>query len=145
MSDEDALLMWQAVLEFLAKLENALPTTWPPELPPLGTPGFWWEAARLEMTTRDSVSAALRLPGAGAALRAISPLGGWMVRRRIEWAAQIVQDRIEERAPTGPTPEETLEWLLIESWESDGCLAFWSNAERDGKPPRGLGTDEDAR
>jgi hypothetical protein len=29
---------------------------------------------------------------------------------------------------------EVLEWLLIRSWESDGCVALWNHAERGGMP-----------
>jgi hypothetical protein len=27
-----------------------------------------------------------------------------------------------------------LEWALVKTWETDGCIGLWNHAERGGKP-----------
>lgn len=126
--------IWLDVLAWLKAMEVRLPTVYPTELPPESSDGFWFHVAQIEMSTRDTLSAKVQALVAGAEFPAMSDLEVWLYRRRVEWAAQLAlasaQRKIEPEAPLG----DLLEWLLIDSWESDGCIGLWNHAERGGTP-----------
>jgi hypothetical protein len=73
----------------------------------------------------------------------MTPGEAWLYRMRARWAAQLILSKVHSGQPDPPVDlAEVLRWALIRSWETDGCLAFWSHAERDGAPhpdnPEGL-------
>jgi hypothetical protein len=127
---------WQPVLDWLAALEDVLPAQPLLELPPETDPDFWSRAAKLEMATRDNVDAILdglitrrALPASPTALEC------WFCRKRGEWAAQLVLAFVQQNQTTDEPLTTVLRRLLIDSWRTDGCLAFWNHAiERGGKP-----------
>ncbi len=63
----------------------------------------------------------------------MTPLEAWLYRRRVEWAAQVILVKAKERVEPDASVAEVLDWLLIGSWESDGCIGLWNHAERGGK------------
>lgn len=128
--------VWEDFGAGLELLMSRLPTTWPEELPPESSPDFWFTACRHEMSTRDSVSALVRaLTADGYPIHPVSPLEGWMLRRRIEWAFQWGMEALERGlAPVEPA-QEVLRFALVTTWERSGCIAMWNHAERGGKPP----------
>lgn len=64
----------------------------------------------------------------------LTPLEAWLYRRRVEWAAQVALFKAKERVEPDAPLSVVLDWLLIGSWESDGCIGLWNHAERGGKP-----------
>lgn len=126
--------IWLDVVVWLKAMDARLPATFPTELPAESSPGFWFRAAQLEMTTRDRLSAKLQLLVAGSVPAAMTPLEAWLARRRFEWAAQLTLVKVQQGIePADPLPV-VLSWLLVDSWASDGCLALWNHAERGGQP-----------
>jgi hypothetical protein len=125
---------WSSIMDWLVGTTKQLPQVWPPELPPEETKDFWFTASRFEMQTRKEISARMRLMFHGQEMGDLLPLECWFFRRRIEWAAQIALAAVQKCVPPEGTAEETLEHLLIESWEKDGCISMWNHAERDGRP-----------
>lgn len=126
---------WLAVMTELRRIESHLPKDWPAELPLEQTEDFWWHAQRAELQTRESVDGLIRSLSDGEAPSAISPLLGWMIRRRIEWAAQLAK----AYAKVMPHPQEKvrslLDLVLIQTWQSDGQHAFHKHSSRDGSTP----------
>ena len=120
-------------MAFLKKEEARLPAVWPPELPPEKTPDFWFIACKFEMSTRDTVSAKLRSLACGAEAPSTTPLEAWFFRRRFEWAAQVSLSKVMKKEEPQATLSDVLNFLLVESWQSDGCQALWKHAERDGR------------
>jgi hypothetical protein len=114
-------------------MDSRLPSAWPPELPLESAQDFWFHVAQIEMTMRNIVSAKTRLLIAADDV-AMTALEAWLYRRRVEWAAQIVLTRVKLRVEPHVPLSEVLDWLLIGSWESDGCIGLWNHAERGGKP-----------
>ena len=114
-------------------MDSRLPSDYPSELPALNSPGFWFAAAKLEMPMRDTVSAKVRLLVKGGELPAMTPLEAWLYRRRVEWAGQLCLAGATKGEPDLYL-HQALDWLLVESWEREGCIAFWNHAERGGKP-----------
>jgi hypothetical protein len=88
------------------------------------------------MSTRDNVSALIRTLVDGWALPPMTPLDCWMLRRRLEWASQLIQAKLEEGIAPPPTVsvQQVLDWALIRTWDSDGCIAMWMHGERKGSP-----------
>jgi hypothetical protein len=86
------------------------------------------------MSTRDVLSAKVRSLVNGEGLCAMTPLEAWLYRRRVEWAAQVAFVKAKERVEPDVSLAELLDWLLIGTWESDGCIGLWNHAERGGKP-----------
>jgi hypothetical protein len=134
--------IWLEMLDSLESISSQLATEFPCDLPPENSTDFWFRACELEMSTRDSVSVKLRSLLEGPEPIATTPLESWFFRRRIEWATQLALAKVKEGAePDVPLPD-LLHWALISTWETDGCLALWNHAERDGKPhpdnPEGL-------
>lgn len=115
-------------------MDSRLPSRYPSELPPLNSPGFWFAVAKVEIATRDTLSSKVRLLVKGEQFPSMSPLEAWLYRRRVEWAAQVVLARVKSQVQTQTPLPEVLDWLLIRSWESDGCIGLWNHAERGGKP-----------
>lgn len=142
MDDTESGSVWVDALSWLRLLEKTLSSRWPEELPHEQGPDFWFRAAQLEMSTRDRLSGSIRLILSGGDMPSLSPLEEWMLRRRFEWAGQLVLLKAEQGVVPPIGLAEVLEWLLVRSWESDGCIAMWNHAERGGKPdprnPEGL-------
>jgi len=116
-----------------------LPHEWPPELPleeQSQTEAFWLEACRHEMSTRQMLSAKIRTLLEGLERPSISPLESWLLWRRFEWAGQVIIAKASQHvSPPDTVPlSEVLEWALIQTWETDGCIGMWRHAERGGVP-----------
>ena len=130
-----ALEFWNSFFGWLKAVEIRLTATWPPELPPESSPGFWQAAARAEFQTRGALSAKVQALVVGAEFPAMTPLEAWLYRRRVDFAVQFVRAKmISGVFPTDPL-NEVLLWSLLTLWETDGCIAFWNHCERGGKPP----------
>ena len=117
-------------------LEGMLSQRYPGELPSESEPGYWWDVVRHEQATRDAVSGWLRqLLRDREEPRPLSDLESCFVRRRIEWAVQLICGYSKR----GMEPElhgtDLLQFLLVDTWESDGHEGLWNQAERDGRPP----------
>jgi hypothetical protein len=121
-------------MSWLRASEVHLPTEWPPELPPEETPAFWFTACKFEMSTRGALSGKVRLMIAGAEFAPLTPLEGWLLRRRFEWAGQVALSKVLDRVEPRANLIEVLEWALIGTWNTDGCIGMWKHAERGGKP-----------
>lgn len=126
--------IWKDFMAWLKSAESILPQVWPPELPPESTPDFWFLACKHEMSMRDSVSAKVRQLVAGQELPSMTLLESWLFRRRIEWASQVALAKVMEGVEPAATLPEVLEWALVKTWASDGCISMWKHAERGGKP-----------
>lgn len=131
--------LWVDVMDWMQAMERRIPKAWPEELPPehqSKTTAFWESACRHEMTTRQSLSAKLRLLANGGGPAAMSPLEWWLVRRRMEWASQaILAQATSGKAPPQGTPlAVVVNWAMVDSWESDGCIGMWHHFERGGLP-----------
>lgn len=125
--------IWPDFMAWLVRAEKDLPQVWPPELPSETTPDFWFTVCRFEMSTRDIVSEKLRLLLSG---RAVDPtlLEVWFFRRRFEWAGQVALAKAKEGVEPPVPLAEVLEWALVKTWQTDGCISLWKHAERGGKP-----------
>ncbi|MBX3747311.1 MAG: hypothetical protein KF833_18535 [Verrucomicrobiae bacterium] len=64
----------------------------------------------------------------------MNPIETWCFRKRLEWAAQLALAKVLEDVEPEASLTEVLVWCLVDSWHTDGCVAFWNNAERGGKP-----------
>lgn len=123
-------------IDWLLKMDRRLPAIWPEELPPEDSPGFWTLAMQAEMRHRATVSkkTALLIAGGGEP-PPMTDLECWLYRRRGEWAGQVLLVKAEQGVPIPVPLRELLEWALIRSYDSDGCIAFWNHAiERGGVP-----------
>src|SRR6266511_2968871 len=122
--------VWLAVLDWMKAMDSRLPAIFPPELPPESSQDFWFPVAQIEMSTRDTLTAKVRTLVSGEGLPAMTPIEAWLYRRRVEWAAQVALVKAQQRVePDVPLPE-VLDWLLIGSWDTDGCIGLWNHAER---------------
>lgn len=134
--------IWLDVFDWMKGVDAQLPAAWPCDLPEESTSDFWFRVAQLEMSTRDAVSAKIRSLVASAKLPTLTPLESWLYRRRVEWAAQVALVKAQQGVEPNVPLAEVLNWLLIDSWESDGCIGLWNHAERGGRPhpnnPQGL-------
>ena len=115
-------------------MESRLPAIFPPELPPEASADFWFHVVQIEMEHRNTVSAKVRLLVSNDELPAMTVLEIWLYRRRVEWAAQVALVKAKERIEPSVPLSDVLVWLLIDSWESDGCIGLWNHAERGGRP-----------
>ena len=86
------------------------------------------------MSTRGQLSDKVRALVNGEVQAPMSPLDSWLYRRRVEWAAQLAFAKAHEGVEPHASLADVLNWLLVHSWESDGCVALWNHAERGGKP-----------
>ena len=136
--------LWLTAMDWLKAIDRKLPSVWPSEFPPESAPGFWTQAAQLEMKHRQTVSVqTAEMIRSGRKPDSITPLQLWFYRRRVEWAAQLFLAKAEEGVEPDAQLPEVLTWALITSWDSDGCIGFWNHAvERGGQPhpmnPNGL-------
>jgi hypothetical protein len=131
--------IWSGAFEWMQAQAVLLPRDWPPELPPesqSATEEFWREACRHEMPTRHTLSGKIRTLLDGSARPAISPLESWLLWRRFEWAGQMILAKAAQNIapPDSVTLPEVLEWALVQTWETDGCIALWHHLERGGVP-----------
>jgi hypothetical protein len=125
--------IWQDVIDWLQSKDSQLPAIFPSELPSETSPDFWFVVAKLEMSTRDMLSAKIRLLVTNKEPPNMTILEAWLYRRRVEWAGQLVLAGVQKGEPQMSLPQ-LLEWLLISSWETDGCIGLWNHAERGGTP-----------
>ena len=134
--------IWLDAVDWLKRVDPQLPALFPSALPPETAPDFWFRLAETEMKTRDVVSAKVRAVIDGKTPSSLTSLEAFIYRRRVEWAAQLALAKAQEGIEPNAPLTEVLIWLLVASWESDGCIALWNHAERGGKPhpknPRGL-------
>ena len=126
--------IWPEVISWMQACETALPAIWPPELPPEQMPDFWFVACRHEMATRKEISAQLRTMIETGDSGTVTPLQGWLIRRRFEWAGQVALAAVSRKIEPVEGLAETLYEVLAMSWEKDGCIGMWNHAERGGKP-----------
>ena len=126
--------IWQDVIAWLKKADAALPLAWPPELPSEKEPNFWFTACKLEMATRNTITTKLRALIAGSESVPMSPLEAWLSRRRFEWAGQVALAQVMEGNEPQSSLPVVLEWVLVNTWQSDGCIGMWNHAERGGLP-----------
>lgn len=126
--------VWPEVTGWLKACEAALPAVWPPELPPEQTPDFWFVVCRHEMASRKDISAQLRSMIITGDTGMVQPLQAWLIRRRFEWAGQLAMVAVMKKNEPDEGLAEILEWVLIVSWETDGCISMWNHAERGGTP-----------
>jgi hypothetical protein len=128
--------IWLDAIQWLRNVDRTLPQDWPAELPPESTPGFWQRAAELEMQHRTPVSQKTEcIIRDGHAPASMTALELWFYRRRVEWAAQVIIAKAQEGVQPLTTLSAVLTWALIGSWDSDGCIGFWTHAiERHGNP-----------
>ena len=114
----------------------------PPELPPLNSRRFWDQASQLEMQHRAALSMKILKNIETGEPAELTPLESWLCHRRVEWAAQLILANVRTCIPSPSSVHEILKWALVESWQSDGCIAFWNHVERGGRPhpdnPEGL-------
>ena len=125
--------VWMDALKWMESKDSMLPSTFPIELPAEESPDFWFRVAQFEMSTRKPLSEKVRFLIAGGVPPSMTPLEAWLYRRRVEWAAQLALAKATERGEPNAALSEVLEWLLVSSWESDGCIGLWNHAERGGK------------
>lgn len=125
---------WKNITGRLVAAEKELPAVWPAELPPEDTKDFWFTACRYEMMMRKEISRRMRLMFRGEEMGDVLPLDAWLFRRRMEWAGQMALTAMQKNVPPAETAETTLEQLLVESWETSGCISMWKHAEREGRP-----------
>lgn len=133
MSHDARKSLWLEAVEWLQQVDRWLPAQYPAELPPDTTKDFWFQVARFEMSTRDEVSAKLRAIISGLKPSDLSSLDCWFFRRRFEWAGQLALAKVQESIEPQAALPEVLDWMLVQSWESAGCIGMWNHAERDGK------------
>lgn len=126
--------IWIEVLAWLKAMDSKLIAEFPTELPTESSPDFWFRVARIEMSTREDLSTKVRSLIFGGDPSSMSVLEAWLYRRRVEWAGQLTLVKVQEGVEPEASLAEVLEWLLIESWDSDGCIGLWNHAERGGKP-----------
>lgn len=124
-------------MAWLKSAESILPEIWPSELPPESTKDFWFTACKYEMSMRDQLSAKLRMLIGGQELPSLSLLESWLFRRRLEWASQVALAKVMEGVEPIASMPEVLEWVLVKTWETDGCISMWNHAERNGMPHPG--------
>lgn len=86
------------------------------------------------MASRAVLSMKVRAMIATSKLPEITPLEAWFYRRRVEWAGQVALAKAQEGVEPDAALEEVLEWALVNTWETDGCVALWNHMERNGRP-----------
>lgn len=115
-------------------MDKHVPVVFPAELPNESSAQFWLDAMRLEMISRSALSDKVRSMIAASKFPEMTPIEAWFYRRRVEWAGQVALTKAQEGVEPDAPLEEVLEWALVRTWETDGCIALWNNMERDGKP-----------
>lgn len=125
------------LFDVLDEIERLLPKSWPIELPPESTPGFWEMATRQEFAHRATLTEKIRLALTDGlqSVATWSPIEAWLYQRRMEWATQLVLGAAKQKISCYDTPREFLLHVMVDHWHEDGAIAFWEHAmERDGKP-----------
>ena len=125
------------LFDLLQEIERQLPKTWPTELPPAETPGFWETATRMEFAHRATLTEKIRLAliDGPQFFSTFSPIEAWLYQRRMEWATQLVLEAAKRKIFCADSPREFLMNVMVEHWSEEGAHAFWNHAmERDGKP-----------
>jgi hypothetical protein len=125
---------WQQLRQWLMRMDKHVPAVFPSELPAESDPTFWFEVARLEMSGRVELSRKVTSLINISQSPEFSDLEAWFYRRRVEWASQLILVKLDEGVEPDAKLEEILEWALVKTWETDGCIALWNHAERGGKP-----------
>ena len=123
-------------IAWLGEVDALSSDSWPEELPPEGDPKFWEIAMRLEMRDRQFISQRIeQLIVGSCSASEMTDLEAWLFGRRLEWACQLYVAAGQKGYSVDKSLADALRWGLLESWDSDGCLAFWNHAiERGGKP-----------
>lgn len=129
--------LWSEALEWMQTQASGLPKLWPAELPPeeqSESEEFWRQACRYEMSTRDVISAKIRALATRSSCPTFSPLESWLLWRRFEWAGQLILSKAMENTapPASVSLPYVLEWALVTTWETDGCIGMWMHSERGG-------------
>lgn len=127
-------MIWSDVLDWLVQVDKRCSRKYPGDLPPVNSKEFWWVATKLEMQHRDELSRKIEKILTVAEPPSMTDLDWWFYCRRVEWACQLVNEQIEIGSEPDSPLHDFLHWALIRSWHSDGCIAFWNNAERNGAP-----------
>jgi len=127
---------WLEAMDWLQAIDRTLPQDWPKELPPESASGFWRVAAEMEMQCRGIVSEQTQaMIESGRIPSSMTALDLWFYRRRVEWAGQVILAKAQEGIEPNATLADVLTWILIGSWDTNGCIGFWNHAvERSGKP-----------
>lgn len=126
---------WMRALAQMEAFDPGPPPQLPPGLPPDTAFDYWFAVARAEMSTRDTLSAKIRSLVTGEAPPAMTPLELSLYRLRVQWACQVLTEKAAEGVEPNAPLTDVIEWLLVDSWHSDGCIALWNHAERSGAPP----------
>lgn len=134
--------LWLDLLAWMQALDARLPVDRPEDMLPEGDPQFWWQVAGIEFQTRGAVNAKIEALLATMEPIAMMPWEAFLIRKRMEWAAQVALAKAKEGVEPDATLLEVLRWTLLTTWESDGCIALWNNAERGGKPHPDTPPDE---
>ncbi|MCP5527816.1 MAG: hypothetical protein H7A47_13580 [Verrucomicrobiales bacterium] len=126
---------WLEAMDWLRAFDRSLPQEWPSELPPESAPGFWRRATELEMQRRGTVSKQTeQMIEDGKVPPSMTALDLWFYRRRVEWAGQVILAKAQEGIEPDAPLVDVLKWVLVGSWDTDGCIGFWNQAlERQGK------------
>ena len=125
------------LFDLLDEIERQLTKTWPTELPPAGTPGFWEAATRQEFAHRATLTEKIRLAliDGPQFFSTFSPIEAWLYQRRMEWATQLALEAAKRKISCADSPRAFLMNVMVEHWSEEGAHAFWNHAmERDGKP-----------
>lgn len=117
--------------DLMLGIVESLPEVWPEDMPPEGTPGLWSAAFLLEKQTRAELSRRIPEIIAEPHRASLTTAQAWMLRRRIEWAAQLLAEGVRNGLSC-PTGEDFLRRALIEMWESDGAASFARRAQGGG-------------
>lgn len=133
--------MWIDVIEWLKRIDQQVQQQYPPELPVADDPEMWRVAQKLEMSTRDRLSDLIRSLVRTEVFPPMTLLDAWFYRRRVEWAAQLAWWKAKDGVEPDATLQEVLLWILVTTWESDGCIGFWNACERGGQPHPNLPPD----
>ena len=91
--------------------------------------------SQLEMEFRSEVSRKIELILThGPKQVSLTQLEQWFCMRRIETAIRMISEyrRIGDMPPF--PLNDLLHYLLIDTWNSDGCIGFWNHADKIGSP-----------
>ena len=127
---------YHELFDLMIEIDKTLSKTWPRELPPENTPGFWEVASRLEFANRSALTAKIRLALSQPVptFFSLSPIEVWLLLRRFEFVAQFVFECVAQKVCHTDTPRNFLKILICDKWLDFGALSFWNFAmERGGK------------
>jgi hypothetical protein len=128
-------VVYEAITWMRDTAERVQRDRWPAELPPESDPVFWQTATRLEMRDRQVISRRIDRLIEGGKQAPLTDLESWFFGRRTEWGAQLLLAMAQRGIETEKTLPDLLRHALIGSWQTDGCIGFWTHAiERGGRP-----------